>query len=140
MPDDYYPVPPSFGSLMKRQSTEKISVEESIAQNISLYLSSKPKEYHFDHTYGCIVHGYDFRQLRDTPSKDQIKRSIEEYLRKFETRITVQKVSIEITDVEEKVDGASPRICRYIQIVISSTLVQTQEKLRDMKFRLVRYS
>ncbi|MEI7584255.1 GPW/gp25 family protein [Runella sp.] len=140
MPDDYYPVPPSFGSLMKRQSTEKISVEDSISQNISLYLSSKPKEYHFDHTYGCIVHGYDFRQLRDTPSKDQIKRSIEEYLRKFETRITVQKVDIEITDVEEKVDGVSPRICRYIQIVISATLVQTQEKLRDMKFRLVRYS
>lgn len=140
MPDDYYPVPPSFGALMKRQTTEKISVEDSISQNISLYLSSKPKEYHFDHTYGCIVHGYDFRQLRDTPSKDQIKRSIEEYLRKFETRIAVQKVDIEITDVEEKVDGASPRICRYIQIVISATLVQTQEKLRDMKFRLVRYS
>lgn len=140
MPDEYYPIPPSFGALMKRQPAEKISVEDSISQNISLYLSSKPKEYHFDHTYGCIVHGYDFRQLRDTPSKDQIKRSIEEYLRKFETRITVQKVDIEITDVEEKVDGASPRICRYIQIVISSTLVQTQERLRDMKFRLVRYS
>ena len=141
MADEYYPIPPSFGALMKRQPlAEKISVEDSIAQNISLYLSSKPKEYHFDHEYGCIVHGYDFRQLRDTPSKDQIKRSVEEYLRKFEKRITVHKVDIEITDVEEKVDGASPRICRYIQIIIQSTLVQTQERLKDMKFRLVRYS
>jgi phage baseplate assembly protein W len=140
MAEEYYPVPPSFGALMKRQFTEKISVEDSIAQNISLYLASKPKEFHFDHNYGCIIHGYDFRQLRDTPSKDQIKRSVEEYLKKFEPRITIIKVDIEITDVEEKVEGGSPRICRYIQIVISSTLAQTQERLKDMKFRLVRYS
>lgn len=126
---------------MKRQSlSEKISVEESIAQNISLYLASKPKEYHFDHNYGCIIHGYDFRQLKDTPSKDQIKRSVEEYLRKFEKRIVVNRIDIEINDVEERVEGGNPRICRYIQIVIASTFVQTQEKLKEMKFRLVRYS
>ena len=141
MPEDYYPVPPSCGSLMKRQPLpEKISVEESIAQNISLYLATKPKEYHFDHQYGCIIHGYDFRQLKDTPSKDQIKRTVEEYLRKFEKRIVVNRVDIEINDVEERVEGGSPRICRYIQIIISSTLVQTQQKLKEMKFRLVRYS
>lgn len=206
MPEDFYPIPPSFGALMKRQGNErglieelknynsyeellrrmpaaqltglatvqnlmnnqkvetfqeltrklyyrefaeilttenivqKLSVEDSINQNISLYLSSKPKEYYFDHNYGCIIHGYDFRQLRDTPSKDQIKRSVEEYLRKFETRISINKVDIDITDVEEKVDGGNPRICRYIQIVISSTLIQTKARLRDMKFRLVRYS
>lgn len=141
MPEDFYPIPPSFGALMKRQLLpEKISVEEFIAQNISLYLASKQKEYHFDHQYGCIIHGYDFRQLKDTPSKDQIKRSVEEYLRKFEKRIAINKVEIEINDVEERVEGSNPRICRYIQIVIASTLVQTQEKLKEMKFRLVRYS
>ena len=141
MPEDYYPIPPSFGSLMKRQPlSEKISVEESIAQNISLYLASKPKEYHFDHNYGCIIHGYDFRQLKDTPSKDQIKRTVEEYLRKFEKRIVVNRIDIEINDVEERVEGGNPRICRYIQIVVASTLVQTQEKLKEMKFRLIRYS
>ena len=141
MPEDYYPIPPSFGALMKRQPlADKISVEESIAQNISLYLASKPKEYHFDHNYGCIIHGYDFRQLKDTPSKDQIKRTVEEYLRKFEKRIVVNRIDIEINDVEERVEGGNPRICRYIQIVIASTLVQTQEKLKEMKFRLIRYS
>lgn len=141
MPEDYYPMPPSFGALMKKQPViEKISAQESIAQNISLYLASKPKEYYFDNQYGCIVHGYDFRQLKDTPSKDQIKRSVEEYLKKFEKRIVVNKVDINIDDVEEKVDGGNPRICRYIQIVIASTLIQTQERLADMKFRLVRYS
>lgn len=141
MPEDYYPMPPSFGALMKKQPViEKISAQESIAQNISLYLASKPKEYYFDNQYGCIVHGYDFRQLKDTPSKDQIKRSVEEYLKKFEKRIVVNKVDINIDDVEEKVDGGNPRICRYIQIVIASMLVQTQERLPDMKFRLVRYS
>jgi len=206
MSNDFYPIPPSFGALMKRRSAEsgliddleqynsydellrrfsadqieqmqaikdlmgtqqvvslkdlmkkltyrefseilvngnvipKISVEQSVNQNISLYLSSRSGEYFFDHSYGCIIHGYDFRQLRDTPSKDQIKRSVEEYLRKFEKRVIINKVEIDISDVEEKVDGGNPRICRYIQITIACTLAQTKEKLREMKFRLVRYS
>lgn len=206
MNSEFYPIPPSFGALMKRRSAEnglidelglynsyeellrrfsieqieavqavkdliterktdslrdmmkiltyrefteilvnanvisKLSVTDSVTQNISLYLSSRPREYFFDHSYGCIIHGYDFRQLRDTPSKDQIKRSVEEYLRKFEKRVIINKVDIEISDVEEKVDGGNPRICRYIQIVISCTLAQTKEILKDMKFRLVRYS
>jgi phage baseplate assembly protein W len=191
MNNDFYPIPPSFGALMKRRSAEnglidelghyysfdellrrfppdqieaaqavkdlmalhkadtlkelmriltyrefsdalvssnvipKLSVAESVNQNISLYLSSRPREYFFDPSYGCIIHGYDFRQLRDTPSKDQIKRSVEEYLRKFEKRVIINKVDIEISDVEEKVDGSNPRICRYIQIVISCTLAKT---------------
>lgn len=127
-------------ALVNENVIPKLSVAESVNQNISLYLSSRPGEYFFDHSYGCIIHGYDFRQLRDTPSKDQIKRSVEEYLRKFEKRVIINKVNIDIADVEEKVDGGNPRICRYIQIIISCTLAQTKEKLPDMKFRLVRYS
>lgn len=207
MSEQYYPIPPSFGALMKQQGAErnfveelrtlhsyeeairrfggekklqefqlivkliksfslaslselklklsfrelvdylieetiiqKITVEESIIQNINLYLSSKPKEFYFDREYGCIVHNYDFRQLNDTPSKDQLKRTISDYLQKFEKRITVNTVSIEINDVQESVEGSNPRICRYITITIASTLVQTREPLKEMKFRLVRYS
>ncbi|MEO6282970.1 MAG: GPW/gp25 family protein [Dyadobacter sp.] len=207
MTDDFYPVPPSFGALMKRQGTErnfveiarllgsydelikrfgdgkkledyqiikklmnarkcltfqelrqqmmfsevvdylveetviqKINVKESIHQNISLYLATRPKEYYFDSNYGCIVHHFDFRQLNDTPSKDQLKRSVSDYLQKFETRIAVNNVNVDINDVQEVMEGGTPRICRYITINIGSTLVQTQERLPDMKFRLVRYS
>ncbi|AXE21833.1 hypothetical protein DR864_28600 (plasmid) [Runella rosea] len=126
--------------LVEGTIIQKISLEESITQNITLYLSSKPKEFYFDRAYGCIVHNYDFRQLNDTPSKDQLKRTISEYLQKFENRITVNTVSIDINDVQESVEGSNPRICRYIIITIASTLVQTQERLKEMKFRLVRYS
>ena len=207
MTDDFYPVPPSFGALMKRQGTErsfvetvkllgsydemvrrfgdgknleeyqvikklmkavkcdsfielrqqmlfrefveyliedtliqKINVSESIHQNIALYLATEPKKYYFDQQYGCIVHHYDFRQLSDTPSKDQLRRTVSEYLQKFEKRISVNNINVDINDVQEVMEGGTPRICRYITITISSTLVQTLEKLDDMKFRLVRYS
>lgn len=126
--------------LSEETIVRKITAEESIIQNINLYLSSKPREFYFDREYGCIVHNYDFRELNDTPSKDQLKRTISEYLQKFEKRITVNTVSIEINDVQESVEGSNPRICRYITITIAGTLVQTQERLREMKFRLVRYS
>lgn len=207
MLNDYYPLPPSFGALMKRQGSEKsfveavrllrsyeevngkfgedkdlenyqvvkrlmksvgcasfrelrqqmmfrefvdflvehmliqkINVNESIHQNIALYLATEPGKFHFDQQYGCIVHDFDFRQLNDTPSKDQLRRTVAEYLQKFEKRINVSNISVDINDVQEVMDGGTPRICRYITITISSTLVQTLEKLADMKFRLVRYS
>ena len=138
--NDYYAIPPSFGSLTKRQSLDKLSLEESVQQNIALYLATRPNEYHFDPNYGCIIHNYEFRELNETPSKDQIKRSIEDYLRKFDQRIEPERVSIEVADVEEKIDGRNPRICRYVQIVVRCRMTQTREPLPEMKFRVVRYS
>lgn len=206
MSQDFYPIPPSFGALMKRQGGEhhfveearqlssyrdllrrfsakemeqyqivkkillekriiefaeltrqvafedfvnyllegtvidKIDVETAIRQNIMLYLATKPGDYSFDRTYGCLVHHYDFRQLNETPSRDLLKRSIVEYLQKFEKRINVTNASIDINDVHEVTDGESARVCRYITITISGVLIQTQQPLKDMKFRLVRYS
>ncbi|GAB4035584.1 GPW/gp25 family protein [Spirosoma jeollabukense] len=137
---DYYSIPPSFGALTRRQPLEKLSLEESVAQNIALYLATRPSEYHYDPAYGCIIHNYDFQELNETPSKDQIKRSIEEYLRKFDNRIEPERVTIEVADVEEKIDGRNPRVCRYIQIVVQCRLTQTRERLPEMKFRVVLYS
>ncbi len=140
MPADYYDLPPSFGALTKRQTLDKIPLDESVAQTIALYLATRPSEYHYDPTYGCIIHNYEFQELNETPSKDQLKRSIEDYLRKFDTRIEPERVSIEVTDVEEKIDGRNPRVCRYVQIIVRCRLTQTREMLPEMKFRVVRYS
>ncbi|QIP13093.1 GPW/gp25 family protein [Spirosoma aureum] len=140
MPADYYAIPPSFGSLVKREPLDKLPLDESVRQNIALYLSTRPGEYHFDSAYGCIIHNYEFQELNETPSKDQIKRSIEDYLRKFDKRIEPERVAIEVADVEEKIDGRNPRICRYVQIVVRCRLTQTREMLPEMKFRVVRYS
>lgn len=137
---DYYAAPPSFGDIMKRQQADKLSLEDSVRQSIGLYLATKPGEYHFDPEYGCIIHNYDFRMLTETPSKDQIKRSIEAYLKKFDKRIEPEQVSLEVVDVQEKVEGKNPRMCRYIQIAIICRLSNTRERLPEMKFRVVRYS
>ncbi len=137
---DYYALPPSFAALTKGQTLDKLPLRESVAQNIALYLATRPNEYHYDPLYGCILHNYEFHELNDTPTKDQIKRAIEVFLRKFDQRIEPEQVAIEVTDIEEKMDGRNPRICRYVQIVIRCRLVQTRELLPDMKFRVVRYS
>ena len=137
---DYYTAPPSFGGMMKRQMADKISLEDSVRQNISLYLATKPGEYHYDPEYGCIIHHYDFRMLTETPGKDQIKRSIEAYLKKFDKRIEPEQVNLEVVDAEERIEGKNPRMCRFIQITVICRLISTREKLPEMKFRVVRYS
>lgn len=137
---DYYAIPPSFGDLTKRRPLDKLPMSESVAQNIALYLATRPNEYHYDPAYGCILHNYEFQELNETPNKDQLKRSIEEYLRKFDKRIELERIDIDVTDVEEKLDGKNPRICRYVQIKVRCRLAQTREQLPEMKFRVVRYS
>jgi phage baseplate assembly protein W len=137
---DYYAIPPSFGALTKRQPIEKLPLNESVVQTIELYLATRPNEYQYDPAYGCILHNYQFHELNDSPTKDQIKRSIETYLRKFDERIEPEQVDVDVADIEEKIDGRNPRICRYVQIVIRCRLTQTRELLPDMKFRVIRYS
>ena len=137
---DYYAIPPSFGALTKRQPLDKLPLDESVAQNIALYLSTRPNEYHYDPEFGCTIHNYEFHELGETPTKDQIKRSIEDYLRKFDTRIEPERVAVEVADIEEKIEGRNPRICRYVQIVVRCRLTQTRESLPEMKFRIIRYS
>lgn len=149
MENDFYPIPLSFRTLMKKRGAttgpdntwiDKVGVEQSVYQNVSLYLSTRPGEYYFDETYGCAVHHYDFRQLSDTQSKNQLKQGIAEYLAHCETRIQVQQVAVEISDVQEVKDGNDARMCRYITVTVGGQLISTQEKLPDMKFTLIRYS
>ncbi|WP_375443586.1 GPW/gp25 family protein [uncultured Fibrella sp.] len=119
---------------------KKLPIEESVAQHIGLYLATRPGQYPYDPQYGCILHNYEFHELNETPSKDQIKRSIEDYLKKLDQRIEPERVTVEVADIEEKVEGRNPRICRYVQIVIRCRLIQTHQSLPEMKFRVVRYS
>ncbi len=137
---DSYSIPPSFGALTKRQPLDKLPLAESIAQHIGLYLATRPNQYHYDPQFGCILHNYEFHELNETPNKDQIKRSIEAYLRTFDGRVEPDRVAIDVADIEEKIEGRNPRICRYVQIVIRCRMSQTHELLPEMKFRVIRYS
>lgn len=137
---DFYAIPPAFGELTKRKPLEKLPLTESVAQHIGLYLATRPNQYHYDPQFGCILHNYEFHELNETPSKDQIKRAIEAYLNTFDMRVEPDRVAVEVADIEEKVEGRNPRICRYVQIVIRCRMRQTHELLPEMKFRVVRYS
>ena len=137
---DSYAIPPAFGALTKRQTLDKLPLTESVAQHIGLYLATRPNQYHYDPQFGCILHNYEFHELNETPNKDQIKRSIEAYLHTFDKRVEPDRVAIDVADIEEKIEGRNPRICRYVQIVIRCRLSQTHELLPEMKFRVIRYS
>ena len=136
---DYYSIPAAFGSIIKLQPLEKISLEESVYQNIALFLNSKPGEYHFDPAYGCILFNFDFVELTTTSKKDEIKRTVEAYLRNFDKRIEIDSVAVDVFDQSETVKD-KVRTSRRIRIVVRSKLTRTKEPLAEMKFEVIRYS
>jgi phage baseplate assembly protein W len=147
MTNDCYLIPPSFGDLARhlgddgRKPVAKLPVLASIEQHIALYLGTKPGEYHYDPAYGCLLHNYDFSQLTQMPKKEELKRSIEGYLKNFDPRVALVSLQLNVYDsVEQPVDGRPGRSSRRTQVTVNCRLKNTGEVLPEMKFEVVRYS
>lgn len=141
MVNDCYQIPTSFGALIKRESIGKLSEQESIEQHIALYLGTKPGEFHYSPDFGCILHNYTFTQLNETTKKDELKRSIEDYLKDFEKRIDQAQVSVTVQDIlEVSADNKPGTNSRRIKVTVNCRLRKTSELLPEMKFNVVRYS
>jgi len=91
----YYNIPFSFEAVLRRERREAFTctVEDSIAQNISLIITSKFNEFRYDATYGCEIWEVDFIVPANINIwKEEIKAALEEAIIKYEHRIDVLEV------------------------------------------------
>lgn len=86
--------PPAF---VKKAGAEMGSYEEDIRQSLAILFSTIPGERISDMGYGSDIHCWMFEKM-DLSIKTLIGESIRKSILYFESRITLEKVDVEIKD------------------------------------------
>ena len=130
--NSFYTLPLRLDKVINRKPLTFCSLQESIAQNLYLLITTDFKELRYDHTYGCSVWEQDFEILANIKWKDTIAGSLEETIRRHEERLNNIKVKVDIE--EYKFQGKEMiRIKRKLIIRITGFIVKTNEKFEFME-------
>lgn len=99
MKDLYYKIPIDFKGLSGGQDLRKVTLEESLAQYISLIITTIFGEYKYDTDFGTIIWETDFNMLANANQlKDMIKESVHEKVKQYEKRLTVTDVTLGVSE------------------------------------------
>lgn len=111
---DYYALPLKVNALLAGQRLDdEVDIRKSIHQNIKLVLKSFTCSYRYDASFGSIINKYQAatppqrvsnRLWRDRIRED-IRKNLKDMLQRYETRIKVKDVIIDLTP--PKNSGAS---------------------------------
>lgn len=128
----YYTLPLRFDEIIDKKQHNNCSLEESIAQNLHLLVSTYRGESAFAEDYGCSIWDEEFKTQLDIKWKDEVRRSIMNAIEKFEPRLALSDVKIELSDHESR-QKTGLRLRRKLIIAISGTIRKTNEKFNFKK-------
>jgi hypothetical protein len=130
--NSFYTLPLRLDKVINRKPLTFCSLQESIAQNLYLLITTDFKELRYDHSYGCSVWEQDFEILANIKWKDTIAGSLEETIRKHEERLNNIRVKVEIEEYKLQ-SKEIIRIKRKLIIRINGFIAKTNEKFEFME-------
>ena len=127
MKDLFYKIPFDFKKLSVGEDARRVVLEESLAQYIALIITTIFGEYKYDLEFGTIIWETDFNLLANPNQlKDLIKESVYEKVKKYETRLIVTDVTLEV--VEDTLSyETNIRVKKRLDIVVYGIIKQTNQ-------------
>lgn len=95
----YYKIPIDFESIVNKKDAEKISIDNSISQQIFLISTTALGECKFDETFGTEIWEMDFDLLKtDNSLKEFIISSMKKSIVMHEKRLLLEDVEVSVKD------------------------------------------
>ncbi|MCI3939165.1 GPW/gp25 family protein [Chryseobacterium aahli] len=95
----YYKIPMDFESIVNKKDAEKISIDNSISQQIFLISTTALGECKFDETFGTEIWEMDFDLLKtDNSLKEFIVGSMKKSIVMHEKRLLLEDVEVSVKD------------------------------------------
>lgn len=95
----YYKIPIDFESIVNKKDAEKISIDNSISQQIFLISTTALGECKFDETFGVEIWEMDFDLLKtDNTLKEFIASSMKKAIVMHEKRLLLEDVEVSVKD------------------------------------------
>ncbi len=127
MRDLYYKLPFDYRKLTTGKDVTKVTIEESLAQFITVIVSTIFGEYKYDEDFGTIIWDTDFNLLANPNKlKDMIKESVHEKVNQYEKRLQVTEVTLGVSEntlsYETKI-----RVKKRLDIVVYGIIKKTNQ-------------
>lgn len=127
MRDLYYKLPFDYRKLTTGNDVTKVTIEESLAQFITVIVSTIFGEYKYDEDFGTIIWDTDFNLLANPNKlKDMIKESVHEKVNQYEKRLQVTEVTLGVSEntlsYETKI-----RVKKRLDIVVYGIIKKTNQ-------------
>lgn len=95
----YYKIPMDFEAIVNKKDADKISIDNSISQQIFLISTTALGECKFDETFGTEIWEMDFDLLKtDNSLKEFIVSSMKKSIVMHEKRLLLEDVEVSVKD------------------------------------------
>ena len=123
---DYYNLPLRPLDLIEKKEHPKCTLKESVEHMIKLIITSQFGECKHDNSVGCEIWEHDFENIVNTQLyKDQLKKSIQQTLKKHEPRLSDVRIDIQFEQIESV--AGNRRIKSRFSLNIRGSLTMTNE-------------
>ncbi|EFI47606.1 GPW/gp25 family protein [Segatella oris] len=120
---EYLKLPLDLSAALGGQ-LERCSYEESIAQNIMMMIVSKYGEAESKDDYGSVIWNLEYNQtVFNQDWEENVKKSLEKTIVKYEHRLKNIEVNVELTEVEEEIRNKYPNARRRVRIGVRGLLI-----------------
>ena len=120
---EYLKLPLDLSAALGGQ-LERCSYEESIAQNIMMMIVSKYGEAESKDDYGSVIWNLEYNQtVFNQDWEENVKKSLEKTVVKYEHRLKKIEVNVELTEVEEEIRNKYPNARRRVRIGVRGLLI-----------------
>ena len=127
MKDLFYKIPIDFKRLTTGEDIRKVTIEESLAQYISLIITTIFGEYKYDDEFGTVIWETDFNLLANANQlKDMIKESVHEKVKKYEKRLIITDVTLGVSEDTVSYE-ANIRVKKRLDIVVYGVIKKTNQ-------------
>lgn len=127
MKELFYKIPIDFKRLSSGEDLRKVTIEESLAQYISLIITTIFGEYKYDDGFGTVIWETDFNLLANANQlKDMIKESVHEKVKKYEKRLIVTDVTLGVSEDTVSYE-ANIRVKKRLDIVVYGVIKKTNQ-------------
>jgi phage baseplate assembly protein W len=127
MQEQLYKIPFDYKKLTSGEDTPKVEIAESLAQYISLVISTTFGEYKYDEEFGTSIWETDFSILANPNKiKEEIKVSVFEKIKTYEKRLKITEVQLDVVEDTLSFD-INIRVKKRLDITIYGIVRQTNE-------------
>ncbi len=123
----YLKYPVNFKSLLKGSQENFCKIEESIAYNIMMIITTSFGEIPETPSYGTIIWDLEFNQhIKKRDWEDLVRKSLQESIFEFEKRLILSEVSISLDGIDDTELSSSIRsIRRKANIVVKGSIIES---------------
>ncbi|MBF7090341.1 GPW/gp25 family protein [Flavobacterium sp. ALJ2] len=120
----YLKYPIGFKSLLHGSQENFCKIEESIAYNIMMLVTTSFGEIPETPSYGTIIWDLEFDQhIKKRDWEDSVRKSLYESITEFEKRLILEEVSICLDEIDDKELSSSIR--RKAIIIVKGSIIES---------------